>query len=106
MALGDVPRSPVDLHVAVLLRALVPYRKLTHQDALFYAEQQASVFLKLAHIHEPPVLIEQLACELGLAADIRDDPEQRELGMSRFDETANDWMITLSPSLAQPTGRS
>src|SRR5690348_324053 len=92
-------RNPLDLHAAVLLRALVPYRKLSHQEALFYAEQQAAVFLKLAHLHEPPVLIEQLASELGLAASIQSDPQQEQSGMSRFETATRDWVITLSPDL-------
>jgi len=96
MALGGESGNPIDLHVAILLRALVPYRKLTHDEALFYAEQQASVFLKLTHVHEPPVRIEQIVGELGLAAGIRADPQQEQSGMSRFDEAAKDWVITLS----------
>jgi hypothetical protein len=99
MALGGESRNPLDLHAAVLLRALVPYRKLRHQEALFYAEQQASVFLKLAHVHEPPVRIEQLVSELGLTAEIRDDPQQRQPGRSQFDNATGDWVITLNPHL-------
>jgi predicted transcriptional regulator len=95
MTLGGESGNPIDLHAAVLLRALVPYRKLTHDEALFYAEQQASVFLKLTHIHEPPVQIEQIVGELGLAAGIRTEPQQEQPGMSRFDEAARDWVIAL-----------
>jgi Zn-dependent peptidase ImmA (M78 family) len=100
MALGGESRNPIDLHAAVLLRALVPYRKLSYEEALFYAEQQASVFLKLTHLHEPPVRIEQLVSELGLAAGIRDDSQQEQPGMSRFDEAAKDWVIALSPRVS------
>jgi predicted transcriptional regulator len=99
MADGTESRNPLDLHVSVLLRALVPYRKLSHEEALFYAEQQATVLLKLAHLHEPPVQIEQLVGELGLAAEVRNDPKQEQPGMSRLDQTAKDWVITLSPRL-------
>jgi hypothetical protein len=100
MALGSEFGNPIDLHVAVLLRALVPYRKLRHEEALLYAEQQASVFLKLIHVHEPPVLIEQIAGELRLVADIRNDPRQVQLGCSHFDESKKDWVIALGPDLA------
>jgi len=53
---------------------------------LFYAEQQASVLLKLVRILEPPVPIELLVTEVGLAGEVRDDPNQSDLGQSRLDQ--------------------
>lgn len=93
----DTPGSALlDLHIAVLLRALVPYRRLAYEEGLFYAEQQASIFLKLVYVLEPPVPIEKLVTEVGLAAAIEDDPTQPVPGQSRLDQASGDWVITLN----------
>jgi hypothetical protein len=96
MALREVSRSPLDLHISILLRALVPYRKLGYSEALFYAEQQATVFLKLVHLHEPPVPIEELACQVGLTTEIIDGACQQALAKSTLGPSG-DWIITLDP---------
>jgi IrrE N-terminal-like domain len=94
--MGDTPGSLLDLHIAVLLRALVPYRRLSYEEGLFYAEQQASIFLKLVSVLEPPVAIEKTVTEVGLAAQIEDDPMQRTPGQSKLDQTTGNWVITLN----------
>src|SRR5215831_11914664 len=91
----DTPGGALDLHIAVLLRALVPYRRLSCEEGLFYAEQQASIFLKLVHVLEPPVAIEKLVPEVGLA-EIKDDPMQPMPGQSTLDQASGDWIITLN----------
>jgi hypothetical protein len=80
----------------ILLRGLVPYRRLGYEESLFYAEQQSFVFLKLAHVFEPAVPIEQLVTEVGLAAEIRDDPTQPAPGQSWLDQASGDWIISLN----------
>src|SRR6266536_1370462 len=92
----DTPGSLLDLHIAILLRALVPYRLLSHEEALFYAEQQAAILLKLVHVLEPPVPIEKLVAEVGLAEAIKDDPMQPVPGQSTLDQSSGDWIITLN----------
>jgi hypothetical protein len=89
---SSVPRP----HIAVSLRQLVPYRKLTHSESLYFAEQQAQAFLRLAHVHEPPVPIERLVREMGLATDIRDDPALNDLGQSSCDRITGEWTIRLN----------
>lgn len=96
MALNE-DENVLDLHLSVLLRGLVPYRRLSYQEALFYAEQQASVFLKLVHIHEPPVPVEQLVQDVGLAAVVKDDPAQAAPGQSQLDQITGEWVISLNP---------
>ncbi len=92
----DTPGSALDLHIAVLLRALVPYRRLSYEEGLFYAEQQASIFVKLVYVLEPPVAIERLVSEVGLAVAIKDDPLQPVPGQSTLDQANGDWTITLN----------
>jgi hypothetical protein len=84
------------LHVLVLLRSLVPFRKLSHAEALFLAEQQAAVLLKLVHVFEPPVQVEQIALDVGIVGAILDDPEQEKPGRSIFGQTDDSWVITLN----------
>jgi len=97
VATRKVVRSPLDLHTMVLLRALVPYRKLSHSEALFFAEQQAAILLKLVHVFEPPVQVEQIALDVGIVGAIREDQSQQTPGKSSFDQTGDSWLITLSP---------
>jgi Zn-dependent peptidase ImmA (M78 family) len=80
----------------VLLRALVPYRRLSYQESLFYAEQQSAIFLKLVHVLEPPVPVERLVTEVGLAAEVQDDQAQATPGLARFDRARGDWIISLN----------
>ena len=80
----------------VLLRGLVPYRRLRYLESLFYAEQQAAVLLKLAHVLEPPVHVEQLVTKVGLAGEIRDDPTQHVPGKSRLNQATGEWIISLN----------
>lgn len=89
--------SILDRHIAVLLRGLVPFRRLSYPEALYYAEQQASAFLKLVQVHEPPVPIEQLVVETGLAAEIREDPTLSRPGRSWLDQAMGNWIISLHP---------
>lgn len=95
MAGQAITRSKLDLHIATLLRGLVPYRGLSREEALFYAEQQASVFLKLVQVHEPAVPIEELAVETGLVRQVVDDPEQQALGKSTL-QAGGEWVISLN----------
>lgn len=67
---------------------------------MFYAKQQASVFLKLVQVHEPPVPIEQLALETGLVRHIINDPTQVPLGKSTL-KANGDWIVTLNTARAQ-----
>jgi IrrE N-terminal-like domain len=96
MAKRESRGDALDLHIAILLRALVPYRRLGYVEALFYAEQQATVFLKLVHLLEPPVPIERLVTEVGLAMAIKNDPMQPVAGQSVLDPTSGEWTITLN----------
>jgi hypothetical protein len=89
--------SILDRHITILLRGLVPFRRLSYPEALYYAEQQASAFLKLVQVHEPPVPIEQLAVQTGLAAEICEDPMLTRPGRSRLDQAAGEWIIALHP---------
>jgi|SRR5271166_5873211 len=104
MAPQKVVRSPLDLHTLILLRALVPYRKLNHAEALFFAEQQAAVLLQLVQVFEPPVDVEQIALDAGIVGAIRDDPLQRKRGKSSFNQTSDSWLITLSPQGRSDSG--
>jgi hypothetical protein len=94
----DRDRNVLDLHMSVLLRGLVPFRRLSYQESLYLAEQQASVLLKLAHVHEPPVPVEQLVQEVGLAAEVRDDPTLTGPGQSWFDSSLGEWIIAVNPN--------
>ncbi len=89
----------LDSHVSVLLRGLVPFRKLTYQESLYFAEQQATVLLKLVHVYEPPIQVEKLVQEVGLAVEVRDDPTQSTPGRSYFDHDRGEWIITLNLGL-------
>jgi hypothetical protein len=91
----DTPGSALDLHIAVLLRALIPYRRLSYEEGLFYAEQQASIFLKLVYVLEPPVPIEKIVSEVGLAT-VEDDPMLPMPGQSGLDQARGDWIIKLN----------
>lgn len=97
----DMACRELDLHIAVLLRALVPYRRLSHDEAIFYAEQQASVFLKLVHVLEPPVPIERIVSQVGLAS-IKDDPVQSAPGKSTLDQKRGEWAISLNMNNEAP----
>jgi Zn-dependent peptidase ImmA (M78 family) len=92
-------RNVLDLHVSVLLRGLVPFRRLTYQESLYFAEQQAAVLLKLVHVYEPPVLVEELVQEVGLALEVRDDPTQNTPGRSFFDHDRGEWIMSLNLEL-------
>lgn len=97
MAPRKVVRSPLDLHISILLRALVPYRKLNHAEALFFAEEQAAVLLQLVQVFEPPVQVEQIALDAGIVGAIQDDPAQRKPERASFNQTSDSWLITLNP---------
>jgi Zn-dependent peptidase ImmA (M78 family) len=90
-------RCPLDVHILILLRALVPYRKLNHAEALFFAEQQAAVLLQLVQVFEPPVDVEQIALDACIVAAIQDDPDQQNSGKASFNQTTGSWLITLNP---------
>jgi len=96
-------RSLPKTHITVVLRGLVPFRRLTYQEALYYAEQQAMVLLRLARMHEPPVPVERLVLEAGLAAEIRDDPPVAAPGTSSFNQSRGEWVITINPDQQQAT---
>lgn len=100
MAPEGVTRSKLDLHLATLLRGMVPYRGLSREEALFYAEQQASVLLKLVQVHEPPVPVEELALETGLVRHVINDSMQIALGKSTL-KVNGDWIVTLNTARAE-----
>jgi len=68
--------------------------------SIIYAEQQASVFLKLVQVHEPPVPVEELALETDLVRHIINDSTQIALGKSTL-RANGDWVVTLNTSRAE-----
>jgi Zn-dependent peptidase ImmA (M78 family) len=52
--------------------------------------------LKLVHVLEPPVPIEKIVTEVGLAKVIEDNPAQPSPGQSVLDQASGEWIITLN----------